>query len=334
MKKKIIIIALITLIILTGLFVYYKYFIKKKTQEIDSQKIIIKTDQKVEKIIDKQISSPGLSQNNKTIYYYENESGKILKMEINDKKTQELAIYNNIEKIIWSPDKNQAIFSITYDKDKFIENQSPFYKMGASNGRKFFWAYNLQDKKLTELNNNIQNIIWNPQKPKIIYHYLDEEKNESFISSANSDGTNWEGMTKLNCYTCQILSVILPNEDVFFSEAETQNEDSLIFNVLKNKNKQIEKVLDNALDASISPNGEIIIAQNNDGAYLHKTKDRSKEKLNYSLNISKTIWSEDNKHIYAVIDQGENSSDFFLLINTDNGKITEYYFNEEEINIL
>lgn len=119
------------------------------------------------------------------IVYYDQDQGVFYKanQDGTDPQPYSQAQFTNVARVIWSPDKTQAI-------------------LGFGNGS--YYHLDLTSGASTKLMPNISNLSWLPQGNKIVYQW-NENENEAQLIISEPDGDNWEKIKDLG-YTQIILS--------------------------------------------------------------------------------------------------------------------------------
>lgn len=130
---------------------------------------------KIEQIVENRVLGFALKTNE--IVYYDQDQGMFIKANLTGSSSAPYcnAKFTNVEKVIWSPDKTQAI-------------------IGFGNGS--FYHFDIASEVSTKLMPDIKNISWLPQGNKIVYEWEEDENNNKLIVS-EPQGNNWERIKDL-----------------------------------------------------------------------------------------------------------------------------------------
>lgn len=174
-----------------------------------------------DKISDMNAYTPVLSLDNQDIYYYDLTALNLFKYNLKTKQKTQISqkMTDTPDILIWSPDRNNVIMRIYYDKQKFEAEGSIFAKPGIEDGSNTIWNYNLASQKITLLKSQIAasslspdiiNPIWSADSKKIIYYDTDPSTNKNQLNIANLDGAN---EVKLDSLPSDIFSIITYNSN-------------------------------------------------------------------------------------------------------------------------
>lgn len=329
--KKIIIIA-IAIIVLVASFVSGWLIWKSRKNNIAQIKTYSITN-----ILNKEIIFPSFSAKENQFYYIDKKENYITTYNPQTKKEQKLLkLPDSPHRIIWSPDNQQAIIKVVFDKEKFTEEMNnSASKEIVTNGEIINWLWDKKQNKLTYISKYIRNIAWSPDSKKIVYQYYIWKKNQNNIMIANPDGTGWQEIINLDGEEYGVSW--LDTEDILFYYLPTDpNSGSNLYKInIKNKEKS-ELISDfSVLDIKISPDGKKILYEiyensENTSLGLINQDGLDKKKLGLQTSTGKTVWSLDSKIIFMALNVENNRSDTLYRIETNNDKkeILNYESNE------
>lgn len=273
---------------------------------------------------------PVLKGENDLLYYDLNEANLYQLNLSNGQKTQ---LSDNMAQpldLIWSPDRNQVIIKITYDKYKFEKFNSPFLNLQVQDGETMLWNYNLQTKKYTMLDLNILNPaplnllnpIWVSDSQHIIYHYLNSNNKISTLNISSPDGQNWR---KLGDVPPNIFSILNYNENnntvVYQNIDNTENNTYSVYRFDINNQKE-EKIISNT-DIVIKINDYRFIYNNPKNSYVFNITNNNQQQLPVLLFGEKATISPDGKNLFAIIIKDNIQQ--IAQINLTNYKLTKVF---------
>lgn len=183
MNKKILIAIIMVVIII--LIIVVTIIIKQKKQANFESSV------EFTQISEDKVLFPTFSQNGEKILFFANTKEAAFYEMTRDgqNKARISDAMDTPDDIIWAPNRQLAILKVTYDQYTFEKYGSKFAAPGTPDQTMTTWLYDFENQKLSQLDNNVQNVIW-MQDNKIIYQYLDREKNSNYLSMANADGLN------------------------------------------------------------------------------------------------------------------------------------------------
>lgn len=302
-------VALISLII----FVLFSFGIIKTTPSTKT------TFSKID--VGEKIFFPQLSQDGSFLYYFGNQGVKLKKFNISTKKTEILypddILYTY--EILWSPDKNKLI----------LKNSQPYASTSTQ-------LLDLKTKKITDLNKNIQSVIWSNDNQNIYYQLQDQEKNLNYLATAKYDGTGEQKIIDLDLPdyefawldNFQKLGFWRPPTDV--SGVKLKQIDI--------RTKSVSEIFnDNRLNKVVSsPDGKYFVYGHfyeNDSIFkLSYAKDDSTNNrdLSYQTPIEKIAWSPDSSFFVVAVKEKETENDKFYKVEVKNNKITNLSYSTDK----
>lgn len=228
---------------------------------------------------------------------------------------------------IYSPDGTKAIVKSNYPEMKNV-------------------YYDFQNKKTNELSNKIGNMVFIPTGQKIIYHYFNEEKNESQISMADPDGSNWQKITDLNelkIYDPYLIISPDGNKLALYPAPEGYGQNYIY--LLDLQTKQISKITDDgyALAPIWSPNSQKIVYQVLDPKtfkptlWIMNADGGNKKSLKIHAFSEKVIWQDEQNLLIALdpdlpddfaSDLTYKSQDVFWTYNIESSQINQFSTNK------
>ncbi|MCL5407180.1 MAG: hypothetical protein M1429_01655 [Patescibacteria group bacterium] len=271
--------------------------------------------------VGEKIFFPQLSQDGSSLYYFGNQGVKLKKFNISTKKTEILypddILYTY--DVIWSPDKNKLI----------LKNSQPYTNTSTQ-------LLDLKTKKITDLDKNIQSVIWSNNSQNIYYQFQDQEKNLNYLASAKFDGSSEQKIIDLDLpdysFTWldnfQKLGFWRPPTDV----------SGVKLKYLDIQMKTVSDIFnDDRLNKVISsPNGQYFVYgrfYQNDNIFrlsYAKFDGTNNKDLNYQTSVEKTAWSPDNSFFVLAVKEKETENDKFYKIDIKNGKVTNLSYSNEK----
>jgi hypothetical protein len=195
---------------------------------------------KITKLITQNVIYPSLSTDKQKLYFFSNSDAAAF-FSANSDGTSIQQISDKMDtpdEIIWSPNHQLAILKVNYNQYVFEKYGSVFKLPGTTDQTLTNWLYNFQTKKLSHLNNNIGNIVWLGDD-KIMYQYLEEEKNSSYLATSHPDGTSTQNIIDLPNIQNYDLS-LLDNNNIVLSAIPTDVSQYKIY-ILNLDTKKIEE---------------------------------------------------------------------------------------------
>lgn len=179
-KKLLMVVLIISLLIAAAIILTIR----------NTKREVITIDTPWQQVSAEKMLFPTLSPDGKDVIYFNNaKEPAFYQMGIENKEVKKLSGgMGTPDEIIWSPNKTRVILKVAYDQYIFEKYGSKFASPGTPDQTITTWRYELQSQSLTKLDDRIQNVAWTKEN-EIVYQYLDEEKNISYIATANPDGT-------------------------------------------------------------------------------------------------------------------------------------------------
>jgi len=269
---------------------------------------------------------PTLTPDNKSMVYYDLDQLDLYKLNLSSNTMEKLS--DNMDqplKIIWSPDRSQAIIKIIYDKYKFEKFGSPFVNTQLQDETVALWHYDSLTQKYTMLDTNIfnpapldpLNPIWTADSKHLIYHHLDRNNNVSTLNISDGDGQNWRKLGDVPENLYSILSYDDSSNTVLYSTYSTETNFYRIarFNITKQQDEEI--ITDAGLSLLVDDN-QMVCTKNNRTFFLNLL-DKKQKNLPVIADEGKTFLSADGKKLIAV--KNKEDKEYILIVNLENFKI-------------
>lgn len=315
-KNKTFIVISIIVIVIMGIIIFFYSKNKKEStisnQTVSNQSSTSITDQQlsITPILKNKLFFPFISINynfiysfqDKGIYFYQtnlanNNNDKIFKDEI-----------LGIKSVYPSPNQELVIIFSNYP-NKNIK------------------LYNLKEKTISDLSNNIIDLTWQNNTDKIIYSYNNEEGKKFNINIANPDGTKFQEAISFDSFPDGGFFLAADEQNIYYQRLESAPHNGTLHKFDINT-KQDKIIYQAATYISFSPNKQKIIATtyNEEGDQTFFLMDNNGSKL-ANLDISSEVispfaWSIDNRYIYYFSDDNK-----FITIDTNTNTKTIYSFN-------
>lgn len=195
-----------------------------------------------------------------------------------------------LDSILWSPDKNQAIFKIKPD--------SAFW---------YFVLFNFSTQEETRLSDSMDNISWQNNN-KILYQYFDSARKERSLNLSDPNGNNWKKITDLS-FT-PVFSASIPQSGLisFWNNPDAYTESVLqSVSLISDESKLIFKGKFGA-DFLWSPDGNLLLASHSSEKAgrkiqlaLMNNNGVTYKNLEIPTLTVKCAWSKDNKTLYYAL---------------------------------
>lgn len=267
------------------------------------------------KLLDEDIYFPSFDQSSNLLYFYgyQDKAG-IYSFDLNSRQKKLVAEFEDINNISYSPDHSRAIFSVSYQGERFEKYQSPFLTSGIKDGELTYWYYDFSSKKLKKLNRNIQNLFWINDR-EIIFHYYDwnQSPQENYLGKIDLAVFQSEKIIDINYYQVDFLSV--QSNRVFIQNQPTEYPAVSPLLVLDLNAKTITPLFENQnfIGDKDSFDGQFLSLfshNEQDNNFQLKVYDLTKNQLiesEISTNNTTSGWSKDNS-IYLVIEKNNQTS--------------------------
>ncbi|MFA6493127.1 MAG: hypothetical protein WCV58_03255 [Patescibacteria group bacterium] len=271
--------------------------------------------------IKEKVFFPHLSQDNKSLYYFGDQGVKFKKFDFSTQKTENL--YPNdvlyINDVLWSPDESKII----------IKNTQPYTNTSTQ-------LLNLKDRKITDLNKNIQSVIWSDDNQNIYYQYQDMEKNLNYLASAKYDGSNEQKVIDLDLDNYSFAWLDNFQKIGFWRPPSDISGVGLKQVDLKTKNIS-DIFTDNRLNKILAaPNGSHFIYNHfyeKDNLYklsLSKSDGTEDKNLDLETSINKIAWAPDSSFLIAAVPEKTDQNNTFYKIDVKNNKKTTLEYSIEK----
>jgi len=294
------------------------------------------TDLKIKPISQEQVYSATIGVDGKTVKYYSRLNGHVYESAFDGSNLTKISsvTLSGLVKIIWSPDKEKVI-------GFFSENNQI---------KKYFYDYASGQSVL--LNNNIGSIAWSPDSKKITYQFTSAGSEQSTISTANPDGSDWKNIFKTRLDN---LIVEWPSKEKISLKTQVSGLAQGVLFALDSLTGDFNKVLSDLYGLNIkwSPKADKIIfsSTSNYGKQpkisLSDSSGANTKNLKLSGIIDKCTWSLDDRTIFCALPQEINQnvtwpddyykgllilSDDFYKINLESGEKTKIAGSSADIN--
>jgi len=302
--KKIFIIAVIVLVVLVGALLIYNLFFKTVSptatgepsapaaRETNGSQNGNLASLKLKAISQEKVFSPSIGENGETVKYFLRTNGHIFESDFNggNLKEKSSVTLDNPLKALWSPDKEKVI-------GIFNENGQV---------KKYF--YNYTSGQSAPLPDQIAYIAWSPDSKKIAYQFSPTNSDESSISIADPDGSNYKNIfrTRLNNLIVDWpitakISLLTPisglSQGLVYALNSANGELSTVLTDYYGLNIKWSPKADKLLFSSTDSSGKnpILRLANETGS---NTKD-----LRTSTIADKCVWSKDDRSVFCAIPQ-------------------------------
>lgn len=329
--KKIIIITIAVIVLAAG-FVAGWLVWKSRKNNIAPTKTYAVT-----KILDKEIIFPSFAAKENQFYYVDKKENYITTYNPQINKEQKLfKLPDSPYRVVWSPDNQQAIIKVPFDKEKFTEGMNnSALKENVVNGEITNWLWDKKQDKLIYISKYIRNVAWSPDNKKIIYQYYVWKKNQNNITIANPDGTGWQEIINLDGEEFGVSWLDIENILLYYLPTDPSSGSNLYKINIKNKEKR-ELIGDfSILDIKISPDGKKILYEiyensENNSLGLINQDGSDKKRLSLQTSMGKTTWSLESNNFLAALTTEDNKSDTLYRVeaNGDKKEVLNYKFDE------
>lgn len=324
-------------VIVVGIIIY---FIQSKSTKPQTTPSPIFTTTQIQKVFDKKVLFPVLDRDGQNILYFKaNEQEDLAFYKFNLETKQESKISDNLDmpdNIIWSPNRDKVVLKVIYNKYIFEKLNSVFADSSLQDKQETTWLYDLNTKKISRLNLNIQNIAWF-DNDLIVYYLYELENNTNAIFLANANGSNWKKIKDID-YTDGIGLFAIPPQEVYYFPILYEPGANNIYK-LDIETKQNSEIVNNKTAGQIlSVSKDKILYQianeeENNFTLGVINKDGSEKKdFNLAANINKVTFSEKGNFVIIAIQEQNQTNDMFYKINLKSNQIEQLKY-EFQINI-
>jgi len=333
MDKKKLIILLAGLIII-GLFSYLMYRVLFSPPQQPAQPVFQPNETITKKIqleIDKSIVSPGLSSDNKILYYFtQGDQPGIFKYDLSKRQPELFFSVSDVSDISWSPDMKSAIFLVIQYPERFKVMNSPFYIPDAVEFEQTYWFFDLEKKKITKLSRFVDTYIWTANN-KIIFRNYNYEVDPAEDAFYEFDlPTMQSAKIAENPEGGNIKLIFADADSVFYCPTYSESSQSQLMRLDRQTDQSQPFVSDSLSDAIASPLGNYFVAtlyneQNNRNSLMIIDKNtKSLKQFDFPATFTNMIaWSQDEKSVIATVAQGENISNKIYKIDVASGQVAE-----------
>ena len=351
--KSKLIILISALLILLAIWVVYLVLDRpreNKQTELTSTTQLRKTEQTIydqlfpvlkyqNKLLKEDVYFPSFDQLSNLLYFYgfQDKAG-IYTLNLDTQQKNVIAEFEDVDNIIYSPNHSQAIFSVSYQNERFDKYQSPFLTKGVEDGELTYWYYNFSNKKLSKLNRNIQSLFWiNDQN--IIFHYYDWNKTpeENYLGKIDISTLKSEKIVDVDNYQISFVSA-LPDQ-VILQDQPTEYPSTSPLLSLDLNTKKIVPLLDGSDfigDKSSQDNRFLSLFSYNekDDTFELNIYDFIEQimiKPGLTTQNQATAWSKDNIIYYVSKNNNSSLISSYNLINNKEQKLKIDITQETEI---
>lgn len=329
-------------ILLVAVYLIFFYQRQSEISESNPPKNEISTIVKAQPILEgKRFSSFRFSSAEHYLYAVREDESGIYKINLTDLNLEKIAEFDFIDQALWSPDFNQVIFEVAYDKERFEKYQSPFLVSDVVDGQIIYWLYNISDGKLRKLSSNIYQPRWAPDGKKILYIDIDPENETQSIKIIDLAQDKIQTIVASPKYD-ELTIGFISNQEIYYLAARDQT-DTLGNNLYKVNlaELQTENIIndDSAGNVAVSPLGgyfsyEHYLAEGNYVLGIMNASGQNKKDFDLIASADSTAWSPDENWFFAV-NQSENSNNEIYRLNLSNRRIDRLAadFSAEDIKI-
>ncbi|HHD92361.1 MAG TPA: hypothetical protein ENL06_01900 [Candidatus Portnoybacteria bacterium] len=244
---------------------------------------------------------------NQNSILFSNQKGEIFNFNFNNqsltKKDNQFKISSSqkIKQIIWSSQEYGQGILILENKNREEEKK----------------IFDLNKNKYFSLNSHIQQVNFSPDGRQIIYQYYNPDKNESFISIADSDGKNWK-----NIISSRLKNIFISwgrKEMASFYSQRYQLSSLFSLNLISHQIHQIFSEKEK-IEVTASPFSKDVLAsfldkKNGVRLYLINLDNNTKKLLQIKTFAHKCVFASKQKIYCAVPKNNLNYSTLKLLID-------------------
>jgi len=341
--KKIFIIAAVLLVLASITLIVYNFFIKSPSSttttnnngtlpsQQGSQATPTghqtagngQTNLKIMPISQEKAYSPAIGTDGDTVKYFSLTNGQVLTSAFDGSNLRVISstTLNNQIKALWSPDKDKIV-------GIFSENGKI---------KKYFYNYATNQSSL--LNESIGYIAWSPDSKKIAYQFTSSGSEQSTISVANPDGTNWKNIFKTRL---DGLIVEWPAKDKISLRTKVSGLAQGLLYALNPDTGDFSKILSDLSGLSVawSPKADKILysVTNSIGKkpslWLADESGSNSKDLKLAGLADKCVWSKDDRTIFCALPQQFSEyatwpDDYYkgLVILSDDTKVRDELLN-------
>lgn len=247
---------------------------------------------KIMPISQERVLGASIGTDGKTVKYYSQVNGQVYESAFDGTNLKKISstTLNGLIKVLWSPDKEKVI-------GIFSENNQT---------KKYFYDYSNGQSSL--LNANMGYVAWSPDSKKIAYQYTSASSEQSTISIANPDGTNWKNIFKTRLDN---LIVEWPAKEKISIRSQVSGLAQGLLYVIDSVTGDFNKILSDLYGLNIkwAPKADKILYSVTDSRgrnpklVLADEKGTNSKDLKLSGIIDKCVWSKDDRTVFCALPQ-------------------------------
>lgn len=135
------------------------------------------------------------------IFYFNNQRQPgLFVYNLKTNQTEQLVQYDNLTGVKFSPDGSKALWTVEQDKNLLNKKLSPFLKNEIDDGIISTWIYDFDQRSLINLDQGVSSVVWSNDGNKIFYRFWDANERINYLSSADSQGKNWQKIVDIDFY--------------------------------------------------------------------------------------------------------------------------------------
>lgn len=310
MTKKIFAISTLLFVLLVGAIFVYNFAFKKPSESTTPAKTAEegKTDtaspaktqapaknpgDAISSVSDEPVFGAVLAPDGNTIYCFSGNSGQINQVNFDGKLEKVISTeeFRDIQKIIWSKQKNRVIVQRKdgVDKSKFL-------------------LLDLAQKSVAPLKDNIDSVAWSGLGDKIIYKHYDSKTKKRTLNAADPDGSNWRKIADTVHFGVEIRPVPGSSDISFWPSPDAFTPSSVNLISFSGENKR--EILAGRWGADLlwSPDGKSAAVSLADQKGGHKTDlalmssaGGEFRTLAFPTFVRKCAWSLDSKFLFCAL---------------------------------
>ncbi|MDD2730856.1 MAG: hypothetical protein PHW33_01885 [Candidatus Portnoybacteria bacterium] len=348
--KKVFLISLVLLALISGTFLTYNLFFKsdsgsspteEETGTLPENGTGADTGQsasispagqslaslKLKAISQEKALAPTLKADGQSVKFYSQTTGQVWQTSFDGLNPQIISskTLSGLIKIIWSPDKEKVVSVVS------------------ENGTIKKYFYNYATGQSSPLNSNIGFVAFSPDSKKIAYQYTDPQTGQSNISTSDPDGQNWKTVFKTRLAN---LVVEWPSKEKISIKSQPSGLSQGFLYSLNSETGEFANVLSGylGLNAKWSPKADKILCsivdQNAKNPKLLLTDSAGQQTSDLGLAglVDKCVWAKDNRTVFCALPQQISANatwpddyykglvlvnDDFYKINLETGKKTK-----------
>ena len=234
-----------------------------------------------------------LSADGKSIYYFLAGNGQINQVDLNGKleKVLSTAEFTGLKEVLWNKPKSKIIV-----KTEESPNLTRFY------------YYDLSNKTLTPLKENLDSATWSNLGDKIIYKYFDSKTKKRSLSVSDPDGKNWHDLATFDYRYVNISPIFGTSLISFWPSPDAYTATST--NVISFSGEDKKEILRDRFGANLlwAPSGTLAAVSYTDQKGGHKTdlalmnsQGGEFRSLAFPTFTGKCVFTSDSKFLYCAL---------------------------------